>query len=80
MKDLDFEGQKHFVNTSSVFDKLDWLNLEFMTSYEGLMTKEGSGALAKLGTDHRESMLLLKELVGYVFGLESELDQILKRL
>lgn len=63
-----------------MFDKLDWLNLEFMTSYESLMAKEGPGALAKIATEHRETVLLLKELVGYVFGLESELDQILKRL
>lgn len=69
-----------FIGASNVFNKIDWLNIEFLSNYEKLLRKEGIKDISQLKVGKFESLVDLKHLVEYAFDLEVELDSILKKL
>ncbi len=72
--------QLDFVKTSSVFDKIDWLNMEFLSHYQRFLKLEGIKEMSQIRIELYESLNDLKCLVGYAFELETSLEDILSKL
>lgn len=80
LSSLPLSGQKQFVSNSSVFDKMDWLNIEFMTHYDAFLRYERIRELSQISIHKYDSLKDLKHLVTYAFELESGLDEILSQI
>lgn len=80
LSSLPMIEQKQFVMSSSVFDKMDWLNIEFMTHYDHFLHFEKIRELSQIAIDKYAALKDLKHLVTYAFELESGLDEILSKI
>lgn len=72
--------QRTFVQTSTVFDRIDWLNMEFLSYYKRFLRLEGIEEIGMISIEKYESLRDLKHLVGYALELETALDEMLKLL
>ena len=72
--------QRDFVKTSSTFDKIDWLNMEFLTHYQNFLRQEGIKEIGQIALKKYDSMKDLKHLISYALELEQALDDMLKVL
>lgn len=74
------EEQRRYIKSSPYADRLDLLNMEFVSQYEYLLKIEGVNSIANVRKDNKEKLLLLKTLVEYAYEMDAELDGILKGL
>jgi hypothetical protein len=74
------EEQRTFVETSSMFDKIDWLNMEFLTNYQRFLRHEGIREIGQISIEKYDSLRDLKHLIGYALELETTLDAFLNKL
>lgn len=80
MANLSVAEQRAFVKNSSVFDKIDWLNMEFLSNYQRLLKSQRVKEITQLQPQHFPALKDLKHLVGYALELETSLEGLLKKL
>lgn len=77
---LSTVDQREFVKNSSTFDRIDWLNMEFLSNYQKFLKIDNLKDLSQINTEKYPELRDLKHLVGYALELESSLETILKKL
>lgn len=77
---LSKNEQRQFVKNSTVFDKIDWLNMEFISNYQRFLKAEGIKDISQANFHRLEGIRDLKHLVTYALELETSLDEILNAL
>lgn len=77
---LPLSEQARFAATSSAFDRIDWLNMEFLSCYQKLLAAEGIKEIHEIRLERKEVLKDLKHLVEYAFELENGLEKILSKL
>lgn len=80
MAGMSIETQRAFVKQSSTFDKIDWLNMEFLSNYQRFLMKEGIREIGQIKLDKYSGIRDLKHLVSYALELETSLEGILIKL
>lgn len=80
MTDQSEVRQRKFVESSSTFDKIDWLNLEFLSHYQQFLRQQGIREIGQVDAKKYDSIKDLKHLVTYALELEETLEILLKRL
>lgn len=77
---LSKSEQRQFVKSSKVFDKIDWLNMEFIAYYQRFLKAEGIKDISQANFHRLEGIRDLKHLVAYALELETCLDDTLSKL
>lgn len=80
MSTMSASSQRDFVKQSSTFDKIDWLNMEFMSNYNRFLRSEGIREITDLKPERYSAIKDLKHLVSYALELETSLENLLKGL
>lgn len=80
MTDQSETTQRNFVQSSSTFDKIDWLNLEFLSHYQRFLRQQGIHEIGQVDAKKFDCIKDLKHLVAYALELEQTFDALLKRL
>lgn len=80
MAGMSIASQRDFVKQSSTFDKIDWLNMEFLSNYQRFLLKEGVREIGQIKIDQYSGLRDLKHLVTYALELETSLEEILVKL
>lgn len=80
MAEMSQSNQQDFVQSSSMFEKIDWLNMEFLTNYQRFLRHEGIREIGQISIEKYDSLRDLKHLIGYALELETTLDAFLNKL
>lgn len=80
LESLPLRDQGRFVESSSAFDRIDWLNIEFLSCYQKLLASEGIKEIHEIRIAQKDVLRDLKHLVEYAFELENSLEKLLSRL
>lgn len=80
MTEMSVAVQRNFVKQSSTFDKIDWLNMEFLSNYQRFLMKEGVREIGQVKIDKYPGIRDLKHLVSYALELETSLEALLIKL
>lgn len=73
-------SQREFIQQSSTFDKIDWLNMEFLSHYQRFLALENIREIGQVRMDKYSELKDLKHLVTYALELETSFEELIKKL
>ncbi len=80
MAGMSTTSQREFVKQSSTFDKIDWLNMEFLSNYQRFLAHERVREIGQVHMDKYAGLKDLKHLVTYALELETSFEALVSKL